>query len=156
MFKFNHDEGKDKKVTFSKILLVVTGIIFVLVGIFVAYMYISGKIANAYDTTAIVTMITVSGTIFASNLCWYSKKSASENHYKLRMSLYKESANVRYEFNEKMAKLMKDYNLSEMDVNNMEMHSDCDEFMNDALTQTVSELDTLRYSSESENTIEQV
>ena len=150
------NNGKDKKVTFSKILLMVTGTIFIAVGIFVAYMYGSGKIANAYDTTAIVTLITVTGTIFASNLCWYSKKSASENHYKLRMSLYKESADVRYEFNEKMAKLMKDYKLTQYDVDEIESKSNCDEFMNDALTNTVMELDTLQAISESENQIEHV
>jgi len=150
------NNGKDKKVTFSKILLVVTGVIFVAVGIFVAYMYGSGKIANAYDTTAIVTLITVTGTIFASNLCWYSKKSASENHYKLRMSLYEESANVRYDFNEKMAKLMKEYKLTQYDVDDIENKSNCDEFMNDALTNTVMELDTLQSMSDSENQIEHV
>ena len=151
-----NNNGKDKKVTFSKILLIVTGAIFVSVGIFVGYMYGSGKIANAYDTTAIVTLITVTGTIFASNLCWYSKKSASENHYKLRMSLYKESADVRYEFNEKMAKLIKDNDLTQCDIDEIESKSDCDEFMCDALTNTVTELDTLRDISESENQIEQV
>ena len=145
--------NKNKNVTFSKVLLIVTGLIFVAVGIFVGYIYTSGKIANGYDTAA---LITVSGTIFASCLCWYSKKSASENHYKLRMSLYKESAEVRYDFNKRMVELMKENDLTQEDIDEIESKGDCDEFMTDALTNTVTELDTLRDISESENQIEQV
>jgi len=148
--------NKNKNVTFSKVLLIVTGLIFVAVGVFVGYIYSSGKIDNGYDTAALITLITVSGTIFASCLCWYSKKSASENHYKLRMSLYKESAEVRYDFNKRMVELMKENDLTQEDIDEIESKGDCDEFMTDALTNTVTELDTLRDISESENQIEQV
>ena len=58
-------------------------------------------------------IITVSGTIFGSNLCWYSKKAASENQYKLRMSLFADSAKVRLDYNEKMMLIMKKYNMTQ-------------------------------------------
>lgn len=148
--------NKDKNVTFSKILVVVTGSMFIFAGLFAVFMYLSGKIENGYDTTAMVTLITVSGSIFASNLCWYSKKSASENHYKLRMSLYRESADIRLQFNEAMIKLQKENNLTQSDIDNIESQSDCDEMMQDALNSVVSDLDTYRDIADSENTVEQV
>jgi len=148
--------GKDKNVTFSKILVVVTGSLFIIAGGFAMFMYLSGRIENAFDTTAMVTMITVSGTIFASNLCWYSKKSASENHYKLRMSLYKESADIRLQFNESMLKLQKEYNVTQDDIDMIETQSDADEMMQSALDSVISDLDATRDTADSENMIEQV
>ena len=95
---------KDKKFTMSKLIVAFTGLIFVSLVIFVVAMYLTGQIVNTYDTTAVVTCITISGSIFGSNLCWYSKKAAGENHYKLRISLYEESSKIRLQYNEDMMK----------------------------------------------------
>lgn len=145
---------KDKKFTMSKLIVVFTGLIFVSLVIFVVAMYLTGQIVNTYDTTAVVTCITISGSIFGSNLCWYSKKAAGENHYKLRISLYEESSKIRLQYNEDMMKLMKKYNMSESDVANIEANSDMDEMMNSALNNTVSELDNQQTESDSSNQIQ--
>ena len=144
----------EKKFTYSKIQVVITGIIFLSSVLFVAYLYISGKITDAFDTTAIVTIITVSGAIFGSNLCWYSKKAASENQYKLRMSLFADSAKVRLDYNEKMMVLMKKYNMSQADIDRINESGNSDDFMESSIQDVVTGLDAAKDIADSENTIE--
>ena len=144
----------EKKFTYSKIQVLITGIIFLSSVLFVAYLYISGKITDAFDTTAIVTIITVSGAIFGSNLCWYSKKAASENQYKLRMSLFADSAKVRLDYNEKMMVLMKKYNMSQADIDRINESGNSDDFMESSIQDVVTGLDAAKDIADSENTIE--
>ena len=150
----NEMKNHEKKFTYSKIQVLITGIIFLSSVLFVAYLYISGKITDAFDTTAIVTIITVSGAIFGSNLCWYSKKAASENQYKLRMSLFADSAKVRLDYNEKMMILMKKYNMNQEDVDRINESGDSDDFMESSIQDVVTGLDTAKDIADSENTIE--
>lgn len=150
----NEMKNHEKKFTYSKIQVFITGVIFLSSILFVAYLYISGKITDAFDTTAIVTMITVSGAIFGSNLCWYSKKAASENQYKLRMSLFADSARVRLDYNEKMMLLMKKYNMTQEDIDRINESGDSDDFMESSIQDVVSGLDAAKDIADSENTIE--
>ena len=152
----NNSEMKnhEKKFTYSKIQVFITGVIFLSSILFVAYLYISGKITDAFDTTAIVTIITVSGAIFGSNLCWYSKKAASENQYKLRMSLFADSARVRLDYNEKMMILMKKYNMTQEDIDRINESGDSDDFMESSIQDVVTGLDVAKDIADSENTIE--
>ena len=150
----NEMKNQERKFTYSKILVFITGVVFLSSILFVAYLYISGKITDAFDTTAIVTIITVSGAIFGSNLCWYSKKAASENQYKLRMSLFADSAKVRLDYNEKMMVLMKKYNMSQEDVDRINESGDSDDFMESSIQDVVTGLDTAKDIADSENTIE--
>ena len=147
-------KNREKKFTYSKIQVFITGVIFLSSILFVAYLYISGKITDAFDTTAIVTIITVSGAIFGSNLCWYSKKAASENQYKLRMSLFADSARVRLDYNEKMMLLMKKYNMTQEDVDRINESGNSDDFMESSIQDVVTGLDTAKDIADSENTIE--
>ena len=147
-------KNREKKFTYSKILVFITGVVFLSSILFVAYLYISGKITDAFDTTAIVTIITVSGAIFGSNLCWYSKKAASENQYKLRMSLFADSARVRLDYNEKMMLLMKKYNMTQEDVDRINESGNSDDFMESSIQDVVTGLDAAKDIADSENTIE--
>ena len=150
----NEMKNHEKKFTYSKIQVFITGVIFLSSILFVAYLYISGKITDAFDTTAIVTIITVSGAIFGSNLCWYSKKAASENQYKLRMSLFADSARVRLDYNEKMMLLMKKYNMTQEDIDRINESGDLDDFMESSIQDVVTGLDTAKDDADSENTID--
>ena len=147
-------KNNQKKFTYSKIIVLITGLIFIACISFSAYLYISEKITSVYDATALVTMITVSGSIFGSNLCWYSKKAASENQYKFRMSLFSDSAKVRLDYNEKMMQLMKKYNLSQEDIDRINESGDLDEMMDTSLQDVVSGLDSAKDEADSSNTIE--
>lgn len=145
---------KEKRITWSKGSLLCSGSIFLAVVILVFWLYISGSIQNVYDVTLLVTLVSVSGAIFGSNLVWYSKKSASENQYKLRMSSYKESARVRLEYNRQMMVLMKTYNISEDDIMKIDSTGDVDEFMDSALTDVISKLDESQNDFDSANSLE--
>ena len=150
------DQYKEKTFTTSKLHVISTGIIFVVTMIFVAILYLTGKIADGFDTAAIVSMITVSGSIFGSTLVWYSKKAAAENQFKLRIALYHDAAVTRLNFNEEMMKLKQKYDMSDEDIEEIESDGEADEMMDSALTSVIEGLDTARDTSESENTIENI
>ncbi len=147
-------KNNEKKFTYSKATVFVTGLIFISCVIFTIALYLSEKIGTILDATAIVSLITVSGAIFGSNLCWYSKKAASENHYKLRMSLYTDSAQVRLNYNEKMMELIKKYDISQEDIDKINQTGDADDMMDASLRDVVTDLDTTRDDADSLNTVD--
>lgn len=145
---------EEKKITWSKGSLLCSGTIFFAVVCLVFWLYISGNIQNMYDVTLLVSLVSVSGAIFGSNLVWYSKKAASENQYKLRMSSYKESAKVRLEYNRQMMILMKVYNLSQDQIDQIDSSGDMDELMASALNNVTSKLDESQNDFDSADTLE--
>ena len=145
---------KDEKLTYSKWIVIMTGLIFVACISIVFFIFLADRVDSMIDVGILGTCVTVTGTIFGSNLCWYSKKAAGENNYKLRISLYKESADVRINYNEKMMQLMKKYNVSEMDLSNIDANSDIKEMMDDALSDTINNLDMNRDDAASLNEVE--
>lgn len=146
-------QNNSKSITWSKILLIITGIIFIAV-ISVSFGCLIIMKENMYDTAIFVTSITVSGSIFGSNLCWYSKKSTSENHYKLRLSMYEDIINDRLYFNEEMMKLKKKYGTSEEDISDIDDSGEIDELMNDEFSNMHGKMDEDRDLAESEDQIE--
>jgi hypothetical protein len=135
---------EEKKLTYSKLIVLITAIIFIVCLLLSFYAFLTSTVDNVIDTTVLVTAITVSGGIFGSNLCWYSKKAAGENNYKLRMALYKDSTETRLKYNEEMMKLMKEYDISEEDIEKINDSTDIDDMMDNALNDTVSNLDENR------------
>ena len=154
MSKKNLDGYKEKRVTWSKGNVVCTGTIFVASVGLAFWLYISGNIQNMYDVSVIVTLISVTGAIFGSNLVWYSKKASAENQYKLRMSMYKEAAKARLEYNEQMMILKKKYEMTQEDIDNIDMTGDMDDFMDSALSDVRSKLDESQNEFESPDNLE--
>ena len=146
----------EKRFTTSKLHVIATGIIFVSTMIFAMILYLSSNIDSTFDTAAVVTMITVSGSIFGSTLCWYSKKAASENHYKLRMALYRDSAVTRLAFNKEMMKMKQKYEMTDEDIADIEANGEADEMMDSALSSAIENLDSMRDDCESPNEIQNV
>lgn len=91
----------DKRLQYSKILPIVTGLIFIAVLI----KGLSIDLDTMTDTAVFVTAITVSGGIFGATLKYYMNKSQAENVYKLKLGLYKEASKEHYKYNEKMYEL---------------------------------------------------
>ena len=145
---------EEKKLTYSKLIVLITAIIFVVCLLLSFYAFLTSTVDTAIDTTVLVTAITVSGSIFGSNLCWYSKKAAGENNYKLRMALYKDSTETRLKYNEEMMKLMKEYDISEEDIEKINDSADIDDMMDNALNDTISNLDENRDDCSSLNEIQ--
>lgn len=144
----------EKKITWSKVFLIITGLIFISTLHITFYMYLSNNISNQYDLATLGICVSVTGAIFGSNLKWYSKKSSSENHYKLRMSLYEDSAKVRLKYNIAMFEAMKKYNMTQADIDKVDTTGDADEMMNNALNSSVEGLNDLQNESESSDEIE--
>lgn len=147
-------DKKEKKITWSKGALLCSGLIFVSVVALVFWLYISGNIQNMYDVTLLATLVTVTGGIFGSNLVWYSKKAGSENQYKLRMSMYEESARVRLEYIEGMIKLSQKYDISKEELEQIDLDGDMDDFMDSALVNVTSELDEAQSEFDSPDNLE--
>ena len=117
----------DKKVTFSKGIPVVTGVLFILT-LIVCIVCINLN-QNIFDTAVMVTAISVTGAIFGSSLIWYFKKAGSENQYKLRMSMYEDVVNQRLYFTEEMLKLRIKYCASEDDIAEIDAIGEIDDLM---------------------------
>ena len=145
---------REKKVTWSKGILLCSCLIFISVVVLVFWLYISGNIKNMYDVTLLATLVTVTGGIFGSNLVWYSKKAGSENQYKLRMGMYEESARVRLDYNEKMMQMKRKYEMNEDDIVELDSSGNMDEFMEAALSNTITGLDETQMEFDSPNTLE--
>lgn len=152
--KDNDMEKHKKSFTWSKGIVLVTGILFIVVVLFTLYMYITGSISSVYDTASLGICISVSGAIFGSNLVWYSKKAASENHFKLRIALFSDSAKIRLQYNEEMMKLMKQYDMSEEDIEKINDSGDLDDMMNSSISKVIEGLDQDQDDCESRNELE--
>lgn len=101
-----------KKFQFSKLLPLLTGIIF-LVSIYSSFHI---DYSSVMDTAVYCTALTISGGIFGTTIVWYLKKSQVENIYKIKMGLYQEVSKQQLTYNEKMYKLKKEYALTDMDT----------------------------------------
>lgn len=130
---------KDKKFTFSKIIVVLSWIIFVLCLI----VDIISANSNVYDTSVLVVATSVCGAITGSTTIWYQKKATAENQYKLKMGLYTVSVDQQLRFNEEMLKLQKKYNVSEEELAELNEKGSADEFVNAALNSTIEAVDNV-------------
>lgn len=125
-----------KKFEFSKIITVISIALFC----FILYKSFTYNFDNYKDTTFIITAITVTGGICGTCIVWMLKKSQSENIIKIRMGMYENVKNVQLDFNEKMIKLQKKYNVSDEDLHNILDSGNIDEFAEDVLQETNSEM----------------
>ena len=139
-------DNKEKRFTTSKVWLFITGLLFVL--IILAVFHLMTTSDTILDTSIYVTAITVSGGIFGSNLCWYSKKAGSENQYKLRISMYEIAEDKRLYYNEEMLKLREKYGVSQEELNQIDYDGDMDDFSSDELSGAKNKLDQFRDETE--------
>lgn len=131
--------NKITKFQFSKLIIIVLFIVFICT-LYSAIQYLSN--ADSYlDTAVFCTAITVIGGMLGSALIQYFKKSSTENLPKIQTSLYKDTMNIRLEYNKHMMELKHKYNLTDDDICEIENQSQIDEISDSVLNQAVSELD---------------
>lgn len=123
-------EKKTNKFQFSKLLPIVTCIIFIVC----LYQGFTIDLETYVDLTVITTSITVSGGMFGSSIIYYLKKSQSENNVKLKMELYRVASEERLKYNEQMMILKQKYTLTEEEITNIECESPMDDFESGALS----------------------
>lgn len=124
----------------------------------VLFVYVIYKGVN-YDFSSVTYMdsaifcgciVAVSG-ILGAIVTKYLNNSNSENIPRIQIALYKESLDLRLQYNEQMMKLKKQYNVSQDEVYEIENESHMDEVSESILNQAISELDTK--SSESHESV---
>lgn len=119
-----------KKIQYSKLLPIITGIIF----IGCLYHVFSIRLESYVDLTVMATCITVSGGIFGSTILGYVKKAQSENNVKLKIEMYKVASSERLKYNEQMMILKKKYEFSDEQIMELENDSPMDDYEVEALS----------------------
>lgn len=118
-----------KKMQYSKLLPMITGIIFV--GCLIrGFMQ---DFSTAMDTTFFVTTISVSGGLFGASLLGYLRKAQLENVQQIKGNVYKLATDERIRFLEETFKLKQKYGVTDQEIEEVELSSPMDEFENDAL-----------------------
>ena len=95
----------NKRFQFSKLIIVIMMIVF----IYTLYRAINFQFnGDAYiDSAILCTALTVTAGILGSSLIQYYKKSSSENISKIQTALYKNTMDIRLEYNRKMMEFKK-------------------------------------------------
>lgn len=146
----NKKDNNEKctKFQYSKLIVIISLAIF----IWCLYKGFNMDFATVVDTTFYVAAITTSGTISATAIVWYLKKSQTENSYKLKSNFYKIASQERINYNKEMLELQKKYNVTQDDINEIEGVSYMDELEQEALDDVKNSLDSS--INESTSTVE--
>lgn len=123
-------ETNKNKFQFSKLIIIVTFIIFIIC----LFYGLSINLDGYTDLTVVATSITVSSGLCGSSVIWYLKKSQSENNVKLKMELYRVASQERLFYNEQMMILKQKYSLTEDEMIELENNSPMDDFEASALS----------------------
>lgn len=143
---------KTKKFRTSKIIMW----LFIALFIYVIYKGVNYDFSSvSYMDSAIFCgcIVAVAG-ILGAIVTKYLNNSNSENIPRIQLDLYKESMNLRLEYNEKMMALRNRYNATQEDVYAIENESHMDDISESILTQAISELDTKASESHENVTVQ--
>lgn len=84
-----------KNMETSKLIVLVTGIIFTVVVLVCLFLFIYCTLYNfTYDWTGVVTLISITGSVFGVSIATYESKAKVENTLKIKRSFLKEKYNV--------------------------------------------------------------
>lgn len=130
---------KDKKIRTSKIIMW----LFIVLFIYVIYKGVTYDFSSItyMDTAIFCACIASVGGILGAIITKYYNNSASENIPRIQIGLYKESMDLRLQYNEKMMELKRRYDISQDEVCEIENESNMDDISESILNQAISELD---------------
>lgn len=138
-------EKKEKKLQYSKVLPVVTFIVFTVC----LYKGYTADFSTMLDTSFYVTAITISSGVFGSTIVWYMKKSQAENTVKLKTELYRVASQERLNYNEQMILMKSKYMLSDEELMEIESDSPMDDFESNALSDIESSINDIQADADS-------
>ena len=116
---------KDKGLTYSKKLPLVTGLLFT-----AALVY--GLICSNYEnSTLCITAISVTGGVFAGTVLMYMRKAMRENIYKLDVASLKEKSAIELDHVEKVILIKKKYAVDDIEIEQIKYESSLDEACNE-------------------------
>lgn len=142
-----------EKMQFSKVMVVITTILFILTLIAsFSFMFFIGL----YKTDAIVdyvvatTALTVVSGLYGAVLKYYLSKSARENTLHIKNDAYTNVMNTRLEYIEGVIKLRTKYGIDQCVVDEIEAESPFDDLSESALNQMVNRIDTAEAKDDEE------
>lgn len=120
-------------------------IMWVFIGLFIYTVY-SGvnydfSSITYMDTAIFCACITAVSGILGTIITKYYNNSNAENIPKIQTKLYKDTMDIRYEYNSKMIKLKSEYNVTDEDICDIENDSPIDDISENIVNTAVSELD---------------
>ena len=113
-----------KKIEYSKILATASLLLFLctlLYGYVIMTYLILSESASLYDLAFFVTAITITGGVYMTTAKHYYSKSGLQNTAHIRNGVYEQIMKVRLQFIEENLKLQQKYNVSEMEISEIEM-----------------------------------
>lgn len=140
----------NNKMQFSKILTILSAVLFI-------WCLLEGfntHFGEVYDTTVYVTSITVSGSIFGLCLKSYMSKAKAENIYKVQHGMYEDIMNIKLKYNERMMQLTQEYQMTQSDVDMMDMDSPINDGVNDIMNDMRENVSNHLYDTKMEDDIE--
>ena len=142
-----------KKFEFSKLIAIASLLLFVctLVIGYISMLYlIITQQENIYDLAFFATACTITGSIYMTTTKHYYSKSGLQNVTYIRNDVYEKILNVRLKFIEENIKLQKKYNVSQEDIDEIEINSPFVEISESFLSGTSVKLDEVQTLSEAE------
>lgn len=133
-----------KKPQFSKVMVVITTILFVLTLIVcLGFLFLMSFLSNGQIVDYIVatTSLSVVAGIYGMVLKNYLSKSGLENCASIRNDSYKNIMSTRLEYIEGVIQLRQKYNVDQYTIDQIEQESPFDELSDSNLNQSVSKLD---------------
>lgn len=120
-------------------------IMWVFIGLFIYTVY-SGvnydfSSITYMDTAIFCACITAVSGILGAIITKYYNNSNAENIPKIQTKLYKDTMDIRYEYNSKMMELKTKYNVTDEDICDIENGSPIDDISENIVNTAVSELD---------------
>lgn len=108
-----------KKMETSKLIVLVTGIIFAISVAVCLFLFIYCTIFNmAYDWTGMVALLGVTGSVFGTSIATYESKAKVENTLKIKRSFLAEKYNILNKIG------VLDYMRAQMEIENEINHID--------------------------------
>lgn len=142
-----------KKIEYSKILATVSMLLFVctlIYGYVVMTNLIIHETATLFDLTFFVSAITITGGVFMTTAKHYYSKSGLQNTTHIRNGVYEQILKVRLQFIEENLKLQQKYNVSQDEINEIEMESPFVDISESFLGGTTMKIDEVQSIHESE------
>lgn len=131
------EKVKKKKIRTSKLIMW----IFIILFIYVILCGIHYEFATVIDTSIYCACITSVGGITGAIIAKYYNNSNAENIPKIQTSLYKDTMDIRLNYNKKMMKLKKEFEMSSEDISDIESNSPINDISDNVLNTAVAELD---------------
>lgn len=137
-------------VQFSKFLTIFSAVLFI-------WCLLEGfraDFSQILDTAVYVTSITVSGGIFGLCLKSYMSKAKAENIYKVQHGMYKDIMDIKLKYNERMMQLTQEYQMTQSDVDMMDINSPINDGVNDIMSDMRENVNNHLYDTKMEDDIE--